>query len=337
VEGAGRQLTALENLPATFTLSTLITDGTTEDVRQLDPLEMLGFVGTAQEVDGEIFLMDSWIPERGWRIASDATSWSGSSVDELKAADERFDFVEVNWREVLAFEGEPFSSSAESVQFGPLGWRYPLTTTSHGDYFLRSADQSGFPGFQGDEPYAELLVRKSDGMVEPAFTVAQLSQLGITSMPQNRNLYTGTPAGRIFAANDLIYFVAGTEEFGRELWQSDGTLEGTKMVRDIFPGQRSSGAELLGVSGDTLFFMANDGVHGQELWSVTVDEVFSEELAGDLDKNGEVNFADFLAFSQDFGRTSESDEILPSDFDGNGTVDFADFLVLSNNYGHSIS
>ena len=171
-----------------------------------------------------------------------------------------------------------------------------------------------------------------------SFSAEELSQLGITSMFLNSNPHTGTTPGRGFAVNDLIYFVAGTEEFGRELWQSDGTAEGTKMVRDIFPGPRSSDARLLGASGDTLFFMANDGVHGQELWSVTVDEAFSDEpLVGDLDNDGEVNFADFLAFSQDFGRTSEPDETLPSDFDRNGTVDFADFLLLSENFGPSIS
>ena len=56
-------------------------------------------------------------------------------------------------------------------------------------------------------------------------------------------------------------------------------------------------------------------------------------LRGDLDGNGNVEFADFLAMSNNFGNevTSYSD----GDVDGNGTVEFADFLALSTNFGQS--
>lgn len=57
---------------------------------------------------------------------------------------------------------------------------------------------------------------------------------------------------------------------GRELWRSDGTAAGTVMVKDINPGEDSS----IDVSsdwhfvalGDRLYFMADDGKHGVELW-----------------------------------------------------------------------
>ena len=55
-------------------------------------------------------------------------------------------------------------------------------------------------------------------------------------------------------------------------------------------------------------------------------------LLGDLDENGIVEFADFLAFSQDFGRSAKDDEMLRSDFDDNGSVDFADFLLFAANW-----
>jgi len=54
-------------------------------------------------------------------------------------------------------------------------------------------------------------------------------------------------------------------------------------------------------------------------------------LPGDLDGNGEVDFADFLVLSVNYGQD------FPSYRDGNidlkGHVDFADFLVLSANFG----
>ncbi len=38
--------------------------------------------------------------------------------------------------------------------------------------------------------------------------------------------------------NNVLYFSASTAESGRELWRSDGTAAGTRMVKDIFGGYR---------------------------------------------------------------------------------------------------
>ncbi|HEX3127393.1 MAG TPA: ELWxxDGT repeat protein, partial [Thermoanaerobaculia bacterium] len=53
---------------------------------------------------------------------------------------------------------------------------------------------------------------------------------------------------------------------GQELWTSDGTPAGTRLVRDIVPGPAESRAFWLVSAGDRLFFSATDGVHGEELW-----------------------------------------------------------------------
>src|SRR5262249_45487922 len=50
-----------------------------------------------------------------------------------------------------------------------------------------------------------------------------------------------------------------------ELWKSDGTPAGTRMVKDINPAGNSSPQYLTNVNG-TLFFAADDGVNGSELW-----------------------------------------------------------------------
>ena len=60
------------------------------------------------------------------------------------------------------------------------------------------------------------------------------------------------------------------DDHGAELWRTDGTEESTVLVRDIWPGT-ASGLEAwslgsLAAAGDRLFFAANDGEHGKELW-----------------------------------------------------------------------
>jgi ELWxxDGT repeat protein len=74
--------------------------------------------------------------------------------------------------------------------------------------------------------------------------------------------------------NGVMYF-GGSDEAGRELWRSDGTHEGTWLVKDIRTDGTlsSSPGELLFDSGQ-LYFTANDGHHGNELW---VTDVSSED------------------------------------------------------------
>jgi ELWxxDGT repeat protein len=51
-----------------------------------------------------------------------------------------------------------------------------------------------------------------------------------------------------------------------ELWRSDGTVKGTRRVKDIRPGTQGSSPHGFRVMGRQLFFTADDGTHGAELW-----------------------------------------------------------------------
>ena len=69
--------------------------------------------------------------------------------------------------------------------------------------------------------------------------------------------------------NGTLFFRASDGIHGEELWRSDGTEAGTVMVKDIFPGSGGStgvyGLDWVVFDGK-IFFIANDGVHGDELW-----------------------------------------------------------------------
>lgn len=53
---------------------------------------------------------------------------------------------------------------------------------------------------------------------------------------------------------------------GMELWRSDGTEEGTRVVRAIGPRSSDPGLEFLTVLRERLYFSADDGLSGRELW-----------------------------------------------------------------------
>jgi ELWxxDGT repeat protein len=72
--------------------------------------------------------------------------------------------------------------------------------------------------------------------------------------------------------NGTLFFSATRFIDGTELWESDGTSGGTQLVKDIYPGigpsnigLGSNPSGLTNVNG-RLFFSAEDGTHGIELW-----------------------------------------------------------------------
>ena len=71
---------------------------------------------------------------------------------------------------------------------------------------------------------------------------------------------------QVATAGPRVFFVLDDPAFGRELWVSDGRVDGTKRLKDIRPGSSSSSAQELTAVGDLLYFAANDGEHGMEPW-----------------------------------------------------------------------
>ncbi|WP_157208536.1 ELWxxDGT repeat protein [Mariniflexile maritimum] len=103
---------------------------------------------------------------------------------------------------------------------------------------------------------------KSNGTEAGTLLVKNINPGASNGLPSN-SYFTNVDGIVLFRANDGVN--------GLELWKSDGTESGTAMVKDIYPGNNGSTAyssiplNLKEVNG-ALFFTAQDGIHGYELW-----------------------------------------------------------------------
>ncbi len=112
--------------------------------------------------------------------------------------------------------------------------------------------------FSATDTTAGVELFKSDGTAAGTQLVADIYTGGIGSNPRNLTEMSGA-----------VYFIAGDSTRGDELWRSNGTAAGTVLVKDIRAGSQSSqpfGNLAMVNVGGTLFFQANDGTSGYELW-----------------------------------------------------------------------
>ena len=217
---------------------------------------------------------------------------------------------------VLVRDIRPGPVSAFAGGFG--GQIDPLFTNVNGTLFFVANDgNSGFELWRSNgTSTGTQLVRD----IEPGFGFWPSS-----SFPQHLTNVAGT-----------LYFTAEVGSLGRELWRSDGTSLGTVLVRDIAPGAASAfGSQnpfLTDVRG-TLYFVANDGTHGPELWksngswsgTVLVREIWpgpNSPPFGSSPPRYLVNVAGTLFFAADDGNYGI--ELWKSDGTFAGTVMVAD-------------
>ncbi len=98
-----------------------------------------------------------------------------------------------------------------------------------------------------------------DGSSEPRrLHSASIAESGLSSA-----VLVPVPDGVLFSACDTSH--------GCELWRTDGTVDGTLLIQDIAPGLSSSFPHSFLAVGSTLYFNADDGLHGVELWTMALD------------------------------------------------------------------
>lgn len=75
-----------------------------------------------------------------------------------------------------------------------------------------------------------------------------------------------TNPGNLGSVGNELLFTASDPAHGNELWESDGTAAGTRLLKDINPGDGGSYIAMTTTFGQEAIFTAYDGKHGLEPW-----------------------------------------------------------------------
>jgi ELWxxDGT repeat protein len=154
---------------------------------------------------------------------------------------------------------------------GPTGQERRLASINRGEISQELATLgdgvvfAGASGRHGAEPWVSAGTRSGTRMLRDVGRGRTpnlcATRAGCGTRPADSSPETFVTIGQV------TYFTAGDKNHGRELWRTDGTRAGTRLVKDIGPGRKSGiQGKALARAGDLLYFAADDGRHGSGLW-----------------------------------------------------------------------
>ncbi|OJJ17200.1 hypothetical protein BKI52_31320 [marine bacterium AO1-C] len=149
------------------------------------------------------------------------------------------------------------------VNVNPLGSTSSTPGAGNGEFLV---NVGGTLFFAGQDPSGRQELFKSDGTAGGTVLVKDINTnpIGGFTMPSNPENLTNIN-GKLFFTADAN-FNGGAGNVNRELWVSDGTTAGTRLVKDINIGTgNSSNPSNLVERNGLCYFFANDG-SGEALW-----------------------------------------------------------------------
>lgn len=150
---------------------------------------------------------------------------------------------------------EPWISDGTSAGTRLVKDLWPGTSSSDPKFF--AATTNGVV-FQATDLQRGVELFASDGTSVGTQLIADVDSGAGHSLGSDPRGFTDVPGRTFFSADDGVT--------GRELWVTDQTTGGTRLVKDIRAGREGSNPTEITALGSIVLFRADDGASGSELW-----------------------------------------------------------------------
>lgn len=233
---------------------------------------------------------------------SNGTFEGTSMVRDIHVVEDEIDFSGARIKPIGSLAGE-FYFWAEDQVIGQALWK--SDGTYDGTVIVKDIRTDGdeYFGDEGDGVSAatvggKLYFAADDGIHGPEIWKTDGTPGGTQLFKDIFPGENGSSPRELLAVGDTLFFSAELssetpdeegfyESFGQQLWFSDGTPDGTQVhTRINTPSGESPNPQGLATFGGDVYFVADDGIHGNEVWTTSnrlkADDALFEILARDI-------------------------------------------------------
>lgn len=213
---------------------------------------------------GAAFVGSSGTSSTGLVYVSDGTAAGTHAASDVR--------VRSGW-----FAGRPLAATGRTLLFAGSRWPkagvWSSDGTPDGTQLVMDGSASGWDSQDELTPvgrtffFAAVDANRNAALFVTDGTSEETRLLARFEAPPRASGFLPPTLSNLTAARGRLFFAAWDAEHGHEIWTSDGTVEGTRLLADILPGPSGSFPSSLTEVGNVLMFSASDGLHGVEPWT----------------------------------------------------------------------
>ena len=148
--------------------------------------------------------------------------------------------------------------------------------------FMRFDDSAAEPVYVADVPPLRASPFRAQAVRIPGATVLRTNSSTLMVVDDAGAVSTfpfDVPEDELTAVAGRVVFPAQVANRGEELLILESATAEPRLLHDLFPGPPSSAPDQLTVRGDALFFEADDGIHGRQIWTIPIDALMGDTPA----------------------------------------------------------
>ncbi|MBJ23228.1 MAG: hypothetical protein CMB64_01020, partial [Euryarchaeota archaeon] len=256
-------------------------NGTTWQLTDINPGNGNSLIGQYMEIlVGDTLYFSAWDGSTGIELwAYDTSNASTWQVADIRSGTDG----SVPGRDMSILVGDTLYFDADDGISGYELWAHDTSNSSTWQVADLASSGAGGSNFGGSDPGKDMSILVGDTLYFDATGNSGGQELWAhdtsnASTWQVADIYSGTSAsgpgkeGLATLVGDTLYFSAnGASGSGHELWAHDTSNASTWQVAEInsvgWGGSSNPGYFMATVVGDTLYFSADDGSSGVELWA----------------------------------------------------------------------